>query len=307
MLTPEAHGPDPEIWTIELPQEQVMQTDAASSVGGQTQAGSVVALWRYPVKSMMGEELNSSEVTDRGLLGDRQFAVVDRATGKVSGAKNPRKWGNFFDFRATYADAPKTGARISQVRITLPDGEVVSSDRADLEQILSRAFGRDIAFVEARAAESTSGVAEEYWLDMPGLEYRDAVTDFEMPAGTFFDVAVVHLLTTSTIDRLRELYPQGRFEARRFRPNIVISTGSADARFVENDWIGREVVIGDTVRLAITEPCPRCVMITLPQGDLPKDSGILRTVAQHNGVNVGVYASVINGGTIRRGDKVVLA
>ena len=67
------------------------------------------------------------------------------------------------------------------------------------------------------------------------------------------------------------------------------------------------VVIGDTVRLAITEPCPRGVMITLPQGDLPKDSGILRTAAQHNGVNVGVYASVINGGRNRRGDTVVLA
>jgi hypothetical protein len=75
----------------------------------------------------------------------------------------------------------------------------------------------------------------------------------------------------------------------------------------ENDWIGRTILIGDTVRLAITEPCPRCVMITLPQGDLPKDSGILRTAAQHNAVNVGVYASVINGGTIHRGDPVVLA
>jgi uncharacterized protein len=107
------------------------------------------------------------------------------------------------------------------------------------------------------------------------------------------------------IDRLRELYQQGRFEARRFRPNIVVSTGSEDAGFVENEWIGR-IVIGDAVRLAITEPCPRCVMITLPQGDLPKDSGILRTAAQHNGVNVGVYASVINGGTIRRGDTVML-
>jgi hypothetical protein len=205
MLTPEPPGPDPEIGQSSCQLEQVMQTDAASCVAGQTHVGSVVALWRYPVKSMMGEELNSSEVTDRGLLGNRQFAVVDRATGKVGGAKNPRKWGNFFDFRATYADAPKTGARISQVRITLPDGEVVSNDRADLEQILSRAFGRDIAFMEARAEESTSGVAKEYWLDMPGLEYRDAVTDFEMPAGTFFDIAVVHLLTTSTIDRLREL------------------------------------------------------------------------------------------------------
>src|SRR5688572_10033923 len=73
-----------------------MQRDATSSVVARTQAGSVVALWWYPVKSMMGEELNSSEVTERGLLGDRQFAIVDRATGKVGGAKNPRKWGNFF-------------------------------------------------------------------------------------------------------------------------------------------------------------------------------------------------------------------
>jgi uncharacterized protein YcbX len=246
-------------------------------------------------------------VTERGLLGDRQFAIVDRATGKVGGAKNPRKWGNFFDFRASYAEAPKLGGRISPVRITLPDGEVVSNDRADLEQILSRAFGRAIAFVEARAEQMASGVAEEYWPDMAGLEHRDTVTDFEMPAGTFFDIAVVHLLTTSTIDRLRELYPPGRFEARRFRPNIVVSTGSEDPGFMENDWIGRTVVIGDTVRLAITEPCPRCVMITLPQGDLPKDSGILRTAAQHNAVNVGVYASVVHGGTICRDDTVVLA
>jgi len=284
-----------------------MQTDASQAPAEETPAGSVVALWRYPVKSMMGEELNSSEVTDHGLLGDRQFAVVDRATGKVGGAKNPRKWGNFFDFRAGYVEPPKTGARISPVRITLPDGTVVTNERADLEQVLSRAFGRDVAFVEARAEERTSGVAEEYWPDMAGLDHRDTVTDFEMPAGTFFDIAVVHLLTTSTIDRLRELYPQGRFEVRRFRPNIVVSTGGEDVGFVENDWIGRAVVIGDNVRLAITEPCPRCVMITLPQGDLPKDSGILRTAAQHNAVNVGVYASVVNGGTIRRGDAVVLA
>jgi MOSC domain-containing protein len=87
-------------------------------------------------------------------------------------------------------------------------------------------------------------VAEEYWPDMAGLEHRDIVTDFEMPAGTLFDTAVVRLLTTSTIDRLRELYPQGRFEARRFRLNIVVSTGSEDPDFVENDWIGRTVLTG---------------------------------------------------------------
>jgi uncharacterized protein YcbX len=284
-----------------------LQTDASPALPGQVQAGSVVALWRYPVKSMMGEELNCSDVTDRGLLGDRQFAVVDRSTGKVGGAKNPRKWGNFFDFRAAYAEPPQTGARISPVRITLPDGTVVTSDQADLEQILSRVFGRDVAFEEARPDNhSSAATAEEYWPDMPGLDYRDTVTDFEMPAGTFFDIAVVHLLTTATINHLRALYPEGRSEARRFRPNVVVSTAPEDRGFAENDWIGRTVAIGGNVRLAITQPCPRCVMITLPQGDLPKDSGILRTAAQHNAVNVGVYASVVSGGTIHRGDPVTL-
>ncbi len=283
-----------------------MQTSPSTSQSRQVQVGSVVALWRYPVKSMMGEELNSSEVTGRGLLGDRQFAVVDRSTGKVGGAKNPRKWGNFFDFRAAYAEPPKTGAKISPVRITLPDGTVVSSEQPDLEQVLSRAFGREVALEAGLGNRLSGATAEEYWPDMAGLDYRDTVTDFEMPAGTFFDIAVVHLLTTATINHLRALYSQGRFEVRRFRPNIVVSAGGEEAGFAENDWIGRTVAIGGTVRLAITGPCPRCVMITLPQGDLPKDPGILRTAAQHNAVNVGVYASVVSGGTIRRGDPVTL-
>src|SRR5437870_12567660 len=125
-----------------------MQTDSSPS-SGSLQVGSVAALWRYPVKSMMGEELNSSQVTDRGLLGDRQFAVVDRSTGKVGGAKNPRKWGNSFDFRAAYVQPPMPGARMSPVRITLPDGTAVTTGQADLEQVLSRAFGRNVAFEEA--------------------------------------------------------------------------------------------------------------------------------------------------------------
>ena len=285
-----------------------MRTGPSPSVSAHVQVGSVAVLWRYPVKSMMGEELNASAITDRGLLGDRQFAVVDRATGKVGGAKNPRKWGNFFDFRAAYCEPPRVGAAMPGVRITLPDGAQVMTGQDDLEQVLSRVFGRDVAVEEARPEQRSVGAtAEEYWPDMTGLDYRDTVTDFEMPAGTFFDIAVVHLLTTATLDRLRALYPQGRFEARRFRPNIVISIPGEDPGFVENDWVGRTVTVGGDVRLAITEPCPRCVMITLPQGDLPKDSGILRTAAQHNGVNVGVYASVLSGGTIRRGDAVSLA
>jgi uncharacterized protein YcbX len=148
--------------------------------------------------------------------------------------------------------------------------------------------------------------AEEYWPDMEGLDYRDTVTDFDLPGGTFFDCAVLHVLTTATLDRLRELYPQGRFEVRRFRPNVVVETSNRGEDFVEDAWIGQTVRIGDEVQLAVTGPCPRCVMTTLAQGDLPKDSGILRTAAQHNQVNVGVYASVLRGGHVRRGDAVRL-
>ena len=284
-----------------------MQTDPSHSPSAQVEAGSVVGLWRYPVKSMMGEELNASEVTGRGLVGDRQFAVVDASTGKVAGAKNPRKWGNFFDFRAAYVEPPERESKLPAVRLTLPDGTVVTSEQPDLAQVLSRALGREVAFAEAQhEGESSGAQAEEYWPDIEGLEYRDTVTEWELPAGTFFDLAVVHLLTTATIERLRALYPEGRFEVRRFRPNVVVATEPDQQGFVENDWIGHTVAIGDEVRLRITGPCPRCVMITLPQGDLPKDAGILRAAAQNNQANVGVYANVVKGGTVRRGDEVTL-
>jgi uncharacterized protein len=262
--------------------------------------GSVVSLWRYPVKSMMGEELNATGVTERGLLGDRAHALVDNSDGKVATAKNPRKWPHLFDFRATFVE-PLTDAKLSPVRIVLPDGTTVSSDRRDVDEILSKALNRDVTF---GAAQRTVANAEEYWPDMEGLDHRDTVTEFALPEGTFFDSATVHLMTTATLDRLRELYPQGRFEIRRFRPNIVVQPVPDEKGFVENAWIGRALAIGDTVRLNVTGPCPRCVMTTLPQADLPTDPGILRTAAQHNHANVGVYASVLRGGTMLRGDPV---
>ena len=194
------------------------------------------------------------------------------------------------------------------MRLTLPDGRVVTSEQPELAQVLSRALGREVAFAEAQHdGESSGAQAEEYWPDMAGLEHRDTVTEWELPVGTFFDLAVVHLLTTATIERLRALYPEGRFEVRRFRPNIVVATAPDQHGFVENDWIGRTLAIGDEVRLRITGPCPRCVMTTLAQGDLPKDAGILRTAAQNNEANVGVYADVVKSGTVRRGDDVMLA
>ena len=269
----------------------------------QTDLGSVVSLRRYPVKSMMGEELNAAELTERGLLGDRAYALLDSSTGKVASAKHPRKWPNLFDFRAAFVEPPRTGEKIPPVRIALPNGTILTSEQRELNQSLTAALGREVTLA-AEAPETAS--LEEYWPDMEGLAHRETVTDEAMPVGTFFDLAAVHVLTTATIDRLRDLYPQGRFEVRRFRPNIVVRPSSGEKNFVENSWIGRTLGIGSQVRLNITGPCPRCVMTTLAQGDLPSDPGILRAAALHNQVHVGVYAAVLRGGTIRHGDPVRL-
>jgi hypothetical protein len=282
----------------------------------ETEIGAVVSLWRYPVKSMMGEELNTAQMRDHGLLGDRVYALLDSSDGKVASAKNPKKWPSLFAFRATFIEPSGSSAQMPPVGITLPDGTVVTSEQSGLNQALSKALNREVtlaateqghvAGVQSSVPASWTANAEEYWPDIEGLDYRDTVTDFALPKGTFFDCATVHLLTTATLNRLQDFYPQGRFEVQRFRPNIVVELASAEKGFMENGWIGHTLALGEAVRLHITGPCPRCVMTTLPQGDLPRDPGILRTAAQHNQASVGVYAAVVRGGTIRRGDPVRL-
>jgi uncharacterized protein len=208
------------------------------------------------------------------------------------------------------------------VRITFPDGTHMSSNQHndDIDYNLSKVFGRDVRLMGASSMKEEPGY-EEYWPDMDGLAQRDKVMYENIPPRTFFDIAVIHIMTTSTINRLPELYPEGRFEVRCFRPNIVIESSSLAAAsegeedgekntkegFIENSWVGRKITIGeDSVVLKINAPCTRCVMITLPQGDLPSDLGILHTVAVYNQVTAGVYASVYRDGdgTIRRGDLV---
>jgi uncharacterized protein YcbX len=237
--------------------------------------GSVVSLWRYPVKSMLGEELTSADLTERGVLGDRAHALVDRADGQVASAKDTRKWPGLFDLRAAFVEPPRVGASLPPVRIALADGTIVSTDQPEHHALLSRALGREVRLERAE--------------------------------GTFFDAAMIHLLTRATLDKLHELYPAGRFEVPRFRPNLVVDTGDDARGFVEESWVGRTIAVGEEVLLRITGPCSRCVMTTLPQTDLPRDPGILRAAAQHNHGNVGVYASVIRPGQVRRGDLVRLA
>lgn len=272
-------------------------------MSSQTGVGSISAISRFPVKSMMGEQLDAVDITLGGLVGDRAYALLDQADGKVVSAKNPLKWPGLFDYRAAFVEPPRADQARPPVRITLPDGTVTTSDQADASEILSRVLGRPVNLTAKAPAPPT---LEEYWPEIDDSAYRDTVTDEALLVGTFFDCATVHLLTTATLDCLREAYPSGRFEANRFRPNIVVATPPGVTGFVEDAWVGRRLTLGGLVRLRITGPCPRCIMATLAQGDLPRDIGILRTVLQENQRCVGVYAVVERGGTIRCGDPVRL-
>lgn len=258
--------------------------------------GSVVSMWRYPVKSMLGEELNATEVMERGLMGDRTYALIDAETGVIVSAKLPRKWGILFNCRAAL-DSP------TQVRITLPDGSIVMNNADNVNEILSQAFGRKVK-LSITPPETPS--IEMYTPDLEDIPDANTETNAAIHPNTFFDAATVHLLTTATLNQFQSLKPTSRFETRRFRPNFVIQPVSDAPGFVENDWVGKTLAIGKEVCLSVTEPCPRCVMATMPQSELPSDVDILRTIVQHNQGHVGIYASVVQGGTIRRGDQVTI-
>jgi len=265
--------------------------------------GAIAALHRYPVKSMMGEKIDTTRIGPKGLEGDRVFAIADAETGKIASAKNPSKWPNLFAFGAAFTQSLADSGPLPAARIAFPDGSTICTDDAEVEARLTATLAKPVRFLKAAPV---AGSLEEYWPDIEGLARRDEVTDEAMPTETFFDVGIVHILTTATLSTLSAGYPAGRFETRRFRPNIVIETVPELAGFPEQEWNDMILAIGPEVKLKITGPCGRCVMTTLPQGDLPKDSGILRTAALKNEARVGAYASVIKGGTIQTGDAVVL-
>ncbi len=256
----------------------------------------VQSLWRYPIKSMQGESLTSSDIAESGLVGDRAFALLDEETGHIASAKNPKKWPNMFFFHANYEDSDA-----NRFSITLPDGSKVNSSDENINTVLTNFIGRKVRLISEVPQAPT---LEEYWPDIPELDNKDIVTDEDMPKGTFFDLANLHIVTTATLAELKRLYPEGDFQLQRFRPNLVLDTN--ETGFVESAWIGKTIAIGADLKLKIRDHCPRCVMTTLPQGDLPQDHKILRTAAQHNEAHVGVYAEIIQAGTVKCGDKVTL-
>jgi uncharacterized protein YcbX len=288
--------------------------------------GTVRALWRFPVKSMLGEELAAADVSQSGLVGDRAYALTDRETGKVVSAKHPKLWPNMLACRATFVEPPEAGAELPPVRIELADGTSVLSDAPDVDAVLSRFFGRDVGL--AHAAENGYTI-DQYHPDEENYDpdgHRDEVVDAQLGAAffnerglpsavgesSFFDLFPLSVLTTSSLDRFSELEPETDFDLRRFRMNVIVDTPALG--FVENDWPGHSLTIGDDVQLGVALRDPRCVMPSLAHEDLPRDPGILKALARHNRMDVagamfpcaGVYAVAETTGTIRTDDRVSL-
>ena len=288
--------------------------------------GTVDELWRFPVKSMLGEELDAADLSQRGVVGDRAYALRDKQTGKVASAKHAKLWPDLLKCRASFVEPPRAGSEVPPVRIDLADGTSVLSDAPDIDVVLSRFFGRD---VELASAADHGYTIDQYHPDVDDYDpegHQDEVVEAQLgaaffnerglpsavPEDSFFDLYPVSVLTTSTLDRLGELEPESDFDARRFRMNVIV--GLPEHGFVENDWVGHSIAIGDQVRLGVALPDPRCCMPGVEQENLPRDPKILKALARHNRIDVagalfpcaGVYAVAESTGTIRRNDRVSL-
>lgn len=248
----------------------------------------VVGINRYPVKSLQGERLREAAVDELGLVGDRRWGIVDVATGKVLSAK-------------------RTGALLGGSAVTTPDGPlVVLPDGREIEPVdpgrdqqLSDWLGTEVRLVEASAEAGVYDVS---------LQLDPDVDVFELPmtAGRFLDLSPVHVVTTASLRAAADAYPDGNWTTDRFRPSIVVDVAPDEGEgFVENDWIGKRVRIGE-VEIDVILPTVRCVMTTRvqPTRDVERDTAIFTTLRDVNQQNLGVYANVTAPGTLHLDDEV---
>ncbi|WP_035841816.1 MOSC domain-containing protein [Kitasatospora azatica] len=249
--------------------------------------GAVRELRRYPVKSMLGETVRAATVTERGLDGDRRLALLDLATGKVASAKQPRLWRELLTDRAARA---LRSARVG----------AVADELSDL-------LGRTVLLTDQPPADATLDRARPEEVLSAGPEAEVAHDVSRLRAGTFFDFAPLHLVSTATLARVGA-------EAARYRPNVVVEVPGQG--FVENAWVGRELTIGQELRLQVVAPTPRCAIPTLPHGALPAHPEALRIPARDNRLVplpgmaefpcAGVYAQILAPGRVAEGDQVCL-
>lgn len=264
----------------------------------------IARMWRYPVKSMLGERIDSAVLDAAGVPSDRRIAVIDEETGTVATAKHPRLWRNLLRFSAALDD--------ERVTITSPEGWTADALAPDTAARLSDALGRPVRL----AAERPDGAvverpAPEDVLDHGVNAVVPAATlqiGLGSPGATFVDFAPVHLVTTATLERVG-------VEDVRYRPNLVLETPPGTPAYVENDWVGRELHVGATTVLRVSTPTPRCAVPTLEHGSRPRAVHAVRTLMSDNRVDVpgvgavpcaGCYGEIRHGGVVRVGDEVTL-
>lgn len=274
--------------------------------------GRVAEIFRYPVKSMLGETLESARVDIDGLPGDRAWGVRDEQRGDFFVAK---RCAALMSCRATLG----TEAEASEVpSIRLPDGETLSADADGASQRLSRALGREVTLwpviPEARRVEPKE--AADPLAEMQAMMAREPgepEPDFSNPPpellevyareGPFFDAYPLLLMTTRSLASIAAAAPESCIDVRRFRPNILIESDEPGA-FPEQDWIGQRIRIGEA-RLKIQSTCIRCVMTTHGFSDVPNDPRVMRTLVKEAEGNLGVYATVEAPGRLARGDSLI--
>ncbi len=274
------------------------------------QIGIVAGLWRYPVKSMLGEQLAEMEVTERGGLGDRAYALRETATGRIVSAK---KFPAMLTFRATYEEPPSPG-RFAPILIKLPDGRKIHTEDAGASEVISAILGHQMKIerCESIGRERAGIDPKTVFADVPvekvipGLTAESMPPEFGLAPGTFFDSAPMHVLATGTLRHMAKLMPGSIFDPHRFRPTIFVDTGLTDDRFVEDEWEGKTIAVGAALKIIKPRAALRCVMTTHPQDDLPRDYAILRTAAQHHKANLGVFAQIGTPGQVRLGDLVFI-
>ena len=284
------------------------------------------SIWRYPVKSMVGETIPSGRFTEAGLLGDRGWAVRDEERGGIRGAK---KIGSLMRLAARYDDEPTVESPVRPVTMTLPGGREISSAAPDVDETLSQALDHSVTLWPLqppddldhyrRGAADSDDLMEEL-RDIFGREEDEPLPDlsvfppeileFESPPGTYLDAYPVLVMTTTAMDALARELPDSVIDVKRFRPNLLIDTSDLDdpgpAGHPELAWEGRTLAVGE-VELELVTGCPRCVMVTREIDEtIPIDRSVLRHVVSDLDQLVGMYARVTTPGTVLPGDEVQL-
>lgn len=282
-----------------------------------TVIGAVSGLWRFPMKSMLGEVVDRLDFGAAGAAGDRVCALIDRATGKVASAKLPHRWRKLLEFRSRLLGGMDAQGR-PLVELELPGGLRLRSDQADTDRHLSAALGREVtlAFARAAALEIDRARPEDVAERGPDREVSPDILKLgaAAPDGGFVDYAPVHVVVGASLSSVAAAIDAPGPEPIRFRPNIVLDTTDAEP-FQENKWVGRDLHVGDAIVLRVLSPTPRCAVPALQHDDTPSAPRVTHVIGTLNRVEaldmgplacLGAYARVIRGGTATTGDVVRL-